>query len=168
MAQTLTADDGRESLREHVAAKGEEIHQAYPYLGWTELRHLLENRHCTRYPCELAFDAAGLQPGEFAHAEPKGDRPEEGFRLAIHPFFQNQLDKVPLLALYHLVAVNYGEFASAEDAEVFGAAALGLEREDYYTAVCRLADQLDAALAAGLPPAPEPGQAKKCCEVGKI
>jgi hypothetical protein len=40
------------------------------------------------------------------------------------------------------VLVNYGEFASAEDAETFGAAALGLARDDYYQALCGLADQV--------------------------
>jgi hypothetical protein len=38
--------------------------------------------------------------------------------------------------------VNYGEFASADDAETFGAAALGLSKDDYYQAVCALADEL--------------------------
>ena len=54
-----------------------------------------------------------------------------------------ELRAVPQLVLYQLVAVNYGGFASGDDAETFGAAALGLEREDYYQELCRLADQLD-------------------------
>lgn len=53
-----------------------------------------------------------------------------------------QLDRVPLLVLYQLVLVNYGEFASAEDAECFGAAALGMAREEYYQGLCELADQI--------------------------
>jgi len=44
--------------------------------------------------------------------------------------------------LYQLVVVNYGEFASADDAEIFGAAVLGLSKEDYYQGVCELADQI--------------------------
>jgi hypothetical protein len=46
------------------------------------------------------------------------------------------------------VLVNYGEFATSDDAETFGAAALGLSKEDYYRLVCGLADQLDAGAAA--------------------
>jgi hypothetical protein len=46
------------------------------------------------------------------------------------------------LVLYQLVLVNYGEFASPEDAESFGAAAVGLDREEYYERLCALADQL--------------------------
>jgi hypothetical protein len=43
---------------------------------------------------------------------------------------------------YQLVRVNYGEFASADDAEVFGASALGLSRDAYYESLCQLADQI--------------------------
>jgi len=53
------------------------------------------------------------------------------------------------LALYQLVAVNYGVFASADDAETYAAAALGLPREDYYQTLCGLADQLGVGIDPG-------------------
>src|SRR6185369_17240813 len=92
--------------------------------------------------CQIAFDAAQLGPGEFAHPIPHGDNPEEGFTMYVHPSFMMQLQSVVYLVLYQLVLVNYGEFASSEDAETFGACALGLPREEYYQALCGLADQL--------------------------
>jgi hypothetical protein len=58
-----------------------------------------------------------------------------------------QLEQVPLLVLYQLVLVNYGAFASSDDAETFGAAALGLARDEYYGTLCRLADELEQAVA---------------------
>ncbi len=144
MGARLTADDARQSLTAHAAAKGWEIHQKYgPRLGWTELLRLLADRTCVRYPCELVFDDSALLPGEVAFPAPKGDRPEDGFILHVHPRFAADLDRVPFLALYQLAAVNYGVFASADDAEAFAAAALGLEKEEYYLALCRLADQSD-------------------------
>ena len=102
-----------------------------------------------RYPCEIVFDAAPLQAGEFAHPVAKGDRPEDGFTMYVHPFFMMQLDQVPLLVLYQLVLVNYGAFASPEDAETFGAAALGLAKDEYYHALCRLADELELTALPG-------------------
>lgn len=139
----LTAEDARQSLRAHVAAKGEEIRAKYgPHIGWAELQRILQDRSCVRYPCEIVFDAAPLQPGEFAWPEPKGSKPEDGFTMYVHPFFMTQLDAVPYLVLYQLVLVNYGPFASPDDAETFGAAALGLSRDDYYAALCELADQI--------------------------
>ena len=65
--------------------------------------------------------------------------------LHIHPLFLTQMDRVAHLALYQLVAVNYGDFASSDDAEVFGAAALGIPREQYYQGLCEMADLLQAA-----------------------
>ena len=53
-----------------------------------------------------------------------------------------QLDQVPLLVLYQLVLVNYGAFVSPDDAETFGAAALGLAKDKYYDNLCQLADEL--------------------------
>ena len=127
MATQLTAEDARQSLIAHVEAKGIEVYVKYgPHLGWGELQRLLADRIYVRYPCEIVFDAAQLMPGEFAHPTPKGAVPEDGFTMAVHPMFMRELDRVAYLVLYQLVAVNYGEFASADEAETFGAAALGL------------------------------------------
>ena len=149
MATQLTADDARQSLNSHVAAKGAEINAKYgPHIGWKELQHILEDRACVRYPCQIVFDATGLQPGEFAHPVPASERPEDGFTMVVHPLFMTDLPRVPLLVLYQLVVINYGEFASPDDAETFGAAAAGLSREDFYAELCELADQLGGCSAA--------------------
>jgi hypothetical protein len=146
MANPPGAREARQSLNTSAAAIGAGIYDKYgPRIGWKQLPQILEDRTCVRYPCEIAFDAGPLQAGEFAHPVAKGDRPEDGFTLYVHPFFMTQLEQVPLLALYQLVLVNYGAFAAPEDAETFGAAALGLARDEYYHALCRLADELACA-----------------------
>ena len=145
MATQLTAEDARQSLNAHVAAKGAEIFEKYgPQIGWKELLRILEDRACVRYPCEIVFDASALLPGEFAHPVPQGEQPEDGFKLHVHPLFMTQLERVPYLALYQLVLVNYGQFASPDDAETFGAAALGLSKDEYYNTMCEAADLLGA------------------------
>lgn len=150
MAKQLTADDARVSLHAHVAAKGAEIFDKYgPQIGFTEIKAILQDRACVRYPCELVFDASHLNPGEFAYPEPNGERPEEGFTLYVHPVYMTQLSAVPLLALYQLVTVNYGEFASADDAETFAAHALGISVEECYARICALADQLGVDIDPG-------------------
>lgn len=151
MATQLRAEDARQSLTSHVAAKGVELREKYgPQIGWPELLRILEDRAFVRYPCQLVFDAEPLLAGEFAYAVARGERPEDGFTLYVHPFYQTQLDRVPLLAFYHLVTVNYGEFASPEDAETFGAAALGLTKDEYYQALCQMADELASPSEAAL------------------
>ena len=148
MATQLTADDARQSLTAHVAARGAEINAKYgPHIGWQELQLILADRACVRYSCRIEFDAAQLQPDEFAHPVPLGELPEDGFTMYVHPLFMTDLARVPLLVLYQLVLVNYGEFASPEDAEVFGASALGMSQDDYYAALCEMADELASCSA---------------------
>ena len=140
-----TEQDAIESLNAHVAARGLQICQQYgPRIGWNELQRILKDPACVRYPCEIVFDAGLLQPGEMAHPVCNGERPETGFKMYVHPLFMTQLDRVPYLVLYQLVLVNYGEFAGADDAETFGAAALGISKDEYYGALCEMADQLGA------------------------
>ena len=153
MSTHVSAEDGRQSLTTHVEAKGAEVFARYgPRIGWNELQRLLADRSCVRYPCEIAFDRAPLHPGEFAYPVPCGKTPEDGFTLYIDPYFLMQPDKIPHLALYQMVLVNYGEFASADDAETFGAAALGLSKEQYYQELCALVDEISGE-PSGSPPA---------------
>ena len=143
MGKQLTIDDARQSLNAHLAFKGAEVREKYgPQLGWQELLRLLEDRACVRYPCEIRFNAESLLPGEFAHPVARGEAPEDGFTICVHPVFEHRLDRVPWLVLYQLVLVNYGEFASADDAETFGSTALGISKDDYYEGLCQLAEQV--------------------------
>jgi hypothetical protein len=143
MAQKLTIQDGRKSLNEHVALKGSELREKYgPEIGWDQLLRVITDRVCVRYPCEVAFDAGPLQPGEFAFPAPKGERPEDGYIIYVHPYFAARPRQATYAVLYQLVVVNYGEFASADDAETYGSAALGISKDDYYQGLCEMADQI--------------------------
>lgn len=152
MTDEPTPENARQSLSAHVAARGAEIRAKHgPVIGWNEFRRLLADRDSVRYPCEIAFDAEPLEDGELAYPQPLGDRPEDGFRLCLHPYFATEPDSALLIAAYQLVAINYGSFASPEDAETFGATVLGLDRNAYYRRLCDLADTLH-------PPATEPAE----------
>lgn len=156
MSQQLTLQDAQQSLTAHIATKGAEIHAKYgPRIGWRELQLILADRECTRYPCELVFNDLPLRDGEFAHPVPKSADPEDGFVMHVHPFFGTEPGHVPALVLYQLVLVNYGDFASPTDAEVFGAAVLGVSPEDYYQKLCELADLVSEGVATA-EPEPEP------------
>jgi len=143
MPTQLTTEDFKQSLNSHVAAKGEEIRAKFgPNIGWDELHRILEDRACVRYPCVIRFGSQQLLDGEAAHPVSKGDRPEDGFTIVVHPLFASELTGVVHLVLYQLVLVNYGEFASSDDAETFGSAVLGLSKDEYYQGLCELADRL--------------------------
>jgi hypothetical protein len=108
MATQLTADHFKQSLNAHVASKGEEIREKYgPEIGWKELQHVLNDRAAVRYPSEIVFDSSPLLEGEFAHAMPNSDNPNDGFKIYLHPYFSLQLERVPHLVFYQLVRVNY-------------------------------------------------------------
>jgi hypothetical protein len=143
MARKLTAEEAKQFLTDHAAAKGSEIYEKYgPHIGWNQLAQILEDRTCCRHPCEVIFDSRELQPGEFAHPVAKGECPEDRFTMQVHPHFMAQLERVPYLVLYQLAVVNYGEFAAPEDAEIFGANALGIPRDLYYEVLCAMADEI--------------------------
>jgi hypothetical protein len=143
MPKTLLINKLRQSLVERLREKGDAIFAKYgPHIGWNELLRLLKDREFVRYPCEIRFDNSPLLPGEFAHSLPKGPEPENGFILCVHPAYAAQPDRIAHLVLHQLGLVNYGELVAPEDAEIFGAHALGLSREVYYEALCDLAGQL--------------------------
>ncbi|MGB8340663.1 MAG: hypothetical protein WCE51_03660 [Chthoniobacterales bacterium] len=143
MAKGLTVEDAKEFVTNHAAAKGTEIYKKYgPQIGWHQLLQILEDRTCCRYSCKVAFDSSQLEAGEFAYPAPKGQRPDDGFVMHVHPHFTAQLERVPYLVLYQLAVVNYGEFAGPEDAEIFGANALGISRDLYYEVLCAMADEI--------------------------
>ena len=143
MARYCKAAEIRESLSAEITAKATAIRQKYgPEIGWSQLQRLLDDRECAPFPCEIRFDADPLLPGEFAHPVPKGTSREQGYIIYVHPFFAAELGRVPYLVLHQLVLINYGDSATADDAEVFGSLALGLSKEDYFQALCELSGQI--------------------------
>lgn len=148
MEKILTVEDAKQSLTAHAADKGCQVREKFgPDIGWNDLMALMEERSLVRYPCTVVFDTAGLHAGEMAHPEPLGENPEDGFKIFVHPILMTRLHDVPAVVLYQLVLVNYGEFASAADAEVFGANALGISVEEYYEKLCEIADVIEEVAA---------------------
>jgi hypothetical protein len=114
-----TAEDAMEALRAHVT-------------------------ECVRFPTRIRFDGSDLLPGEFAHASCRGESLSDGFDLLIHPHFVGREQDLPLLAAYHVVAINWLDVATHEEAELYGAALLGMELDEYYQRLCALADEVGA------------------------
>lgn len=134
--------EARSALAAHAAVCGGAARARCGEIDFAKLVALLDDRRVVRYPTEIRFGAEALQPGEFAVALPKGADPRDGFVIHVHPRFEHRPDDLPSLVAYHLASVNYGEIATCEEAEAFGAALLGVEREAYYARLCALADEL--------------------------
>lgn len=143
MGRKLTEEDGRTALRDHIVERAAQARIRYGlYIDGEAIMRMLDDRQVTRYPCGVRFDASALMPGEFAHAQPLGDRPSDGYCLFVHPALESETDLWPLVMAYHIVSINYGEIATSDEAELFGATLLGLEVEDYYQALCEVSDHL--------------------------
>lgn len=144
------------SLTDHVIMKGNEIFEKYgPKIGWSELQKIIVDKECVRYPLDIVFDSVALENDEIAYPSAKGDLPEDGFTLYIHPYFSLDPTRIPAIALYQLVLINYGTFASPGDAEAFGAAALGIDIEAYYAQLCEIADEISTKHFVDEPVLPE-------------
>ena len=143
MGKKLTAQDAITALCDHVQSKADDARRSYGgRVDYTAILRMLSDRSVVRYPTELRFDAGPLEPGEFAYAHPLGEEPGAGFHLFVHPEFEDRPEILPLLIAYHLVSINYGEIATHEEAELFGATLLGLDAECYYEALCAAADSV--------------------------
>lgn len=143
MARQLTEHDGRIALKDHILARARAARARHgPEIDGPKILRMLNDREFVRYPLGVRFDAAALQPKEFAHAIPLGSHPGQGFCLFIHPAFEHRPDLWPLIIAYHIAPVNYGEIADAEDCELLGATLLGMDVEAYYQSLCELADSL--------------------------
>jgi hypothetical protein len=142
MTPRPTEAGGRKALRDHVIDRALLARERYGDLrDHATFLRFLEDRELVRYPVAIEFAADVLEPGELAWPAPVGPRPADGFRMAVHPRFERRPDAVPLVVAYQLVAVNYGDIAGPEEAELFGATLLGLDAGAYYEALCRLADE---------------------------
>lgn len=139
----LDAKGGQRALRDHAVETAANARERYgPEVDWPVFCEMLEDPTVVRFPTRVRFDAGPLQHGEFAHLEPAGDSPADGFHLIIHPRFRDRVEALPRIAAYYLVRVNYGSVATRVEAELFGATLLGLDVERYYEALVSLSDEL--------------------------
>jgi hypothetical protein len=131
------------AVSQHATVKAAEIRDRYgPDIDYPAVLRILEDRRCIRYPVEIRFVADGIEPGMFAKAEPVSKDPADGYVISLHRSFEDRPDVLPALILYQSVLVNYGDLATAVDAELFGSGVLGLDRDAYYAQIANLTDSL--------------------------
>lgn len=139
----LTEEDGYDALRGHVIERALMGRERYgPTIDEGALLRLIQDRDVIRFPTHLRYDDDLLMDGEFAWARPLGDRPKDGYEIVVASMFRDRPDDLVAIVAYHLVRVNYLDVATHVEAELFGAALLGIEVDDYYERLCALADEL--------------------------
>lgn len=139
----LTEKDGYEALQGHLAERALKARRAHPDLtNEGAIRRLLADPEVVRFPTAMIFGTEFLIPGEFAHAEPRGEQAGDGFVLCVHPHFKDRWEDLPYLVAYHIPTINYLDVATHVEAELFGALLTGMEKGAYYDKICALADEL--------------------------
>ncbi|MET0081309.1 MAG: hypothetical protein ABW119_22880 [Candidatus Thiodiazotropha lotti] len=127
----------------HAREKAEEIRRRYNrVIDYQAVLEMIEDRKSVRYPVKLRFVSEGIEPGMFARTEPNSENPDDGYTIILHNCFEHRYDDLPMLILYQLVLVNYGDLATANDAEIFGATILGMDRDTYYQQIAALVDEV--------------------------
>lgn len=141
----LTLEDGRRALGVHLLEKGHKLHQKYgKFIDEETMLKILEDREFVRFPARIVFDSSKIEKGMFAVAQKVSNNASDGYIIFVHEYFKTKRGDLPAAVFYHLVTVNYGDFATGNEAEEFGSAALGLDKEYYYQYLCRLVDQIFA------------------------
>lgn len=139
----VTLEEGLRALAAHAREKGDQIQKKYGKFDNEVLEALLEDEDFVRYPTRIVYDSSRIEKGLFAITERVGEAASDGYVIYIHEFFKQKPEAIPAIVLYHLVTVNYGDFATYNEAEEFAASVLGLEKNVYYEYLCLLMDLLE-------------------------
>ncbi|MFW5882409.1 MAG: hypothetical protein ACOCVS_02140 [Planctomycetota bacterium] len=106
------------------------------------LRQIIDDHRFIAHPVHVVFDERALGPGDLAFVHPRGQQPEDGFVISLHPTLRGRPDDCCLVLAYQLVLINWGPDATAQTAEIFAATLLTRPRETVYQQMCNLADGL--------------------------
>lgn len=137
---------GEASLRDHIVAQAVVAHHKHGPLTFAGLDALLTDPECLRHPTRLVFEFGEMASHQFAElAADQRDREQDGRVLYLRPLLRGYPDLVVLAVAYMIPVINYGEVVTDEHCLRYGAALLGMMEQDFYEAICRMADLVGAA-----------------------
>jgi len=132
---------GQESLREHLLAQAVIAHQKHGALGSANLQTFLKDQDCIRHPVRLAFALGPMAMHQFAQPDVDPlNLAQDGRVLYLRPILKQRPELIAVAVAYMVPVINYGDIVSDEQCLLYGAAILGMMEDEYYLAVCALAD----------------------------
>ncbi len=145
---------GEDSLREHIAAQAVVAHHKHAPLTFAGLDALLSDPECVRYPTRLVFEFGEMAAHQFAQPDLDHRNPsQDGRVLYLRPMLRDRPDLIILAVAYMIPAINYGEIVTDEHCLRYGATLLGMLEDEFYKAICDMADFV------GAEPKPQTGRA---------
>ena len=136
---------GEDSLREHIAAQAVVAHQKHGPLTFAGLDALLADPECLRHPTRLVFEFGEMAGHQFAEPDvDQRNREQDGRVLYLRPLLRDRPELAVLAVAYMIPLINYGDIITDEHCLRYGATLLGMMEEEFYAAVCQMADLVGA------------------------
>lgn len=136
---------GEDSLREHLLAQAVVAHCRYGPDISTRLDALLCDSECVRYPTRLVFEFGEMGLHQFAQPDIDWrNTDEDGRVLYLRPVLRNHPASIALAVSYMIPVINYGDLINDTHCVSYGATLMGLTESEFYTRICRLAEQCGA------------------------
>lgn len=136
---------GQDSLREHILAQALVASCKHGPLTHDKLDGLLQDPECVRYPTRLVFEFGEMALHQFAQPDLDWrNREKDGRVLYVRPLLREHPDLLPLAVAYMIPLINYGDLITDAHCRGYGATLLGLMEDEYYEALCRMADVVGA------------------------
>ncbi|MEK7678014.1 MAG: hypothetical protein AAB676_19455 [Verrucomicrobiota bacterium] len=140
---------GQASLREHLLRQAVVAHHKHGPLTADKLDALLHDPDCLRHPTRLVFEFGEMAMHQFAQPDLDWRNTEQDGRiLYIRPLLRERPDVLPLAVAYMIPLINYGDIVTDEHCLRYGATQLGMMEDEFYAAVCQLADFAGAEFRA--------------------
>lgn len=136
---------GLDSLREHILAQAVVAHHRHAPLNPDKVAALLCDPGCVRYRARILFELGDMAAHQFVHPGPRPGRPgNDDMVLFVHPALADHPECLPAAVAYAIPQINYGDPVTDEHCLLYGAALLGITTEEYYAALCAIADLVGA------------------------
>ena len=142
---------GQQSLREHLLAQAIVAHQKHGPITADKLEALLRDPDCLRHPVRLVFEFGEMAMHQFAQPDVDWRNTEQDGRvLYVRPLLKERPELLPLAVAYMIPLINYGDIITDAHCVAYGATLLGMMEDEYYRAICKLAETVGAeARSAG-------------------
>ena len=137
---------GQNSLLDHLLAQAVVAHQKHAPLTIDKLPALLGDPDCLRHPTRLVYEFGEMAQHQFAQPDVDWRDPEGvGRVLYLRPVLRDHPERVVQAVAYMIPVLNYGDVVTDAHCLSYGATLLGLMEDEFYAAICGLADLVGAA-----------------------
>jgi hypothetical protein len=134
------------ALFEHARFAAQRAHARLGgFLNPSNLDKFLEDNLCLRYPTRIIYDRTGLDPHQVAQPFYRQSRDGVFCDLHVDPELQKTPGSNYLVVAYMAAVINYGDAATPELAELYGALLTGIDQEMFYDKMCAVADSVRSA-----------------------